>query len=76
MQVRDILLAIRVSKIFAHGRSLDLKRFGFITPWRKTASTLFVSSTANETSGASFKVNEYFPSKLRALMRASARTTV
>jgi hypothetical protein len=31
MSARDILLAIRDFKIFAHSRSLDLKLFGFIT---------------------------------------------
>jgi plasmid stabilization system protein ParE len=55
--------AIRDFKIFAHGPSMDLKRFGFITLWRKTPCTLFVSSTANETSGGSFKANEYVSSK-------------
>jgi hypothetical protein len=67
MWVHDIPPAIRDFKIFAHGQSLDLKRFGFITLWRKTPSTLFASSTANETSGESFKVNECASSKLSAM---------
>jgi hypothetical protein len=49
MWVRDILPAIREFKIFDHGQLLDLKRFGFITLWRQTPCTLFVSCTANET---------------------------
>src|ERR1700739_1590550 len=52
MCVRDILPAIREFKIFDHGRLLDLKRFGFITLWRQTPCTLFVSCTANETSNS------------------------
>ena len=47
--VRDILLAILDFEIFARGPSLDLKRFGFITLWRQTPCTFFVSCTANET---------------------------
>jgi len=52
-------LAIREFKIFAHGLSLDLRLFGFITLWRQTPCTSFVSSTANETSNESFKPNEH-----------------
>src|SRR5437899_1832087 len=58
MWVRDIPLATRDFKIFTHGRSLDLKRFGFITFSKQTPCTLFASCTANETSGGSFKMNE------------------
>ena len=39
----------RVSTVFARGRSLDLKRFGFITLSKQMPCTLFVSCTANET---------------------------
>jgi len=35
--------AIREFTIFDHGGKLDLKRFGFITLWRQTPCTLFVS---------------------------------
>ena len=49
MSVRNILPAIRDFKIFAHGRLLDLKRFEFITLWKQTPCTLFVSCTANGT---------------------------
>ena len=56
---RDMLLAIRGFKIFAHGPSLDLKRFGFITFWKQMSYTLFPSFTADETSSESFKPNEY-----------------
>src|SRR5215510_9828575 len=66
MLVRDIPPAIRDFKIFAHGRSLDLNRFGFITLWRATFSTSFVSCTANETSGGSFKMNEWSLTNLLA----------
>jgi len=54
-----MLLAIRGFKIFAHGPSLDLKRFGFITFWKQMSYTLFPSFTADETSSESFKPNEY-----------------
>ena len=47
--VLDTPLAIREFKIFAHGLSLDLRLFGFITLWRKTPSTLFAFCTANAT---------------------------
>jgi plasmid stabilization system protein ParE len=56
--VRDIPPAIRDFKIFAHGPSLDLKRFASITFSRQTPCTLFVSCTANETSGGSLKMND------------------
>jgi hypothetical protein len=58
MWVRDFLPAIRDFETFAHGRSSDLKPFGFITLSRKTPSILFVSCMANETLSGSFKVNE------------------
>jgi len=51
-------LAIREFKIFAHGLSLDLRLFGFITLWRQTPSTLFAFCTANATQGRSLKMNE------------------
>src|SRR5438309_10054213 len=47
--VLDTPLAIREFKIFAHGLSLDLRLFGFITLWRQMRSTLFAFCTANAT---------------------------
>jgi hypothetical protein len=41
MSVPDIPPTIHDFKIFAHGPSLDLKRFGFTTPWMKTPCKLF-----------------------------------
>jgi hypothetical protein len=65
---RDMFLAIRDVKIFAHGRSLDLKRFGFITfsmpmPRRnhQTASLLKLNKACADANGTPLSLRRVAP---------------